>query len=390
MNIHEYQAKEVLLKYGIPIPPFGIASTVDEAKAIIDELKLTTGVVKIQVHAGGRGKAGGVKLGKTPEELIAHAKALIGMKMVNNQTGPEGVVSHKVMLTPAVNIVKEYYIGAIVDRENRRGVLIASPEGGVEIEEIAEKTPEKILKLPIPIDGNLRRYHLVNLANFMGWEGETAKQGMAIGKGLAKAFTETDASLLEINPLILDDKGDLWAIDAKLGVDENALFRQKEIAAMYDPTQVSDNEALAAKYEIAYISLQGDIGCMVNGAGLAMATMDTIHYYGGKPANFLDVGGSATKEIVTAGFKIILSDPNVKAILVNIFGGIMSCATIAEGVVAAVKELEMTMPLVVRLEGSYVEEGKKILKESKINVISADDLADAAKKGVECINGHSD
>ncbi|MDN3507404.1 MAG: ADP-forming succinate--CoA ligase subunit beta [Simkaniaceae bacterium] len=389
MNVHEYQAKEILTKYGIPIPPFGIAQSVDEAKKIIEDLKLQTGVVKIQVHAGGRGKAGGVKLGKSPDELIVHAKELIGMKMVNNQTGPEGVIAHKVMITPAVEIKKEYYIGAIVDRENRRAVLIASPEGGMEIEEIAEKTPEKILKLPIPIDGNLRRYHLVNLANFMGWKGESAKQGMAIGKGLAKAFIETDASLLEINPLIIDEKDNLWAIDAKLGVDDNALFRQKEISEMYDASQVSDNEAMAAKYDLVYITLQGNIGCMVNGAGLAMATMDTIHYYGGKPANFLDVGGSATKEKVTAGFKIILSDPHVKAILVNIFGGIMSCSTIAEGVVAAVKELEMTVPLIVRLEGTNVEEGKKILSESNINVIAADSLADAAKKGVECLDGNS-
>jgi succinyl-CoA synthetase beta subunit len=385
MNVHEFQAKQILAKYDLPIPDFGVASTADEAKKIVEDLGLTEGVVKIQVHAGGRGKAGGVKFGKSPEEIVTHAKNLIGMKMVNNQTGDEGVIAKKVMITRPVDIEKEYYIGAIVDREKGCGVLIASPEGGMEIEEIAEKTPEKILTLPIPTDGNLKRYHLINLANFMGWTGDTAKQGMRIGKALAKAFMDSDGSLLEINPLVRTPGGDLWVVDAKLGVDENALFRQKEIEQMYDPTQVPDNEATAMKYDLAYIDLQGNIGCMVNGAGLAMATMDTIHYYGGKPANFLDVGGSADKEKVATGLKIILSDPHVKAILVNIFGGIMSCATIAEGVCAAAKEIGIEVPLIVRLEGTNVDQGKEILAKSDLAIISAESLSDAAKKSVECL-----
>lgn len=385
MNVHEFQAKKILAKYDLPIPEFGVASSVEDVKKIVEDLNLDQAIVKIQVHAGGRGKAGGVKFAKNREEIVGYAKDLIGMKMVNNQTGPEGVIAHKVMITRPVDIDKEYYIGAIVDREKGCGVLIASPEGGMEIEEIAEKTPEKILTLPIPNDGNLRRYHLINLANFMGWKGETAKQGMKIGKALAKAFMESDGSLLEINPLVETPDGALWVVDAKLGVDENALYRQKEIEEMYDATQVPDNEATAMKYNLAYISLHGNIGCMVNGAGLAMATMDTIHYYGGKPANFLDVGGSADKDKVAAGLKIILSDPHVKAILVNIFGGIMSCTTIAEGVVAAAKEIGIEVPLIVRLEGTNVDQGKEILAKSDVDIIAADSLSDAAKKSVECL-----
>lgn len=387
MNTHEFQAKEVLGKYGLPIPKYGIASTPEEAKSIIDELGITEGVVKIQVHAGGRGKAGGVKLAKSKGELLEKAHELIGMKMVNNQTGPQGVVAKQVLITEAVDIHKEFYIGAIIDRDHARAILIASPEGGMDIEEVAEKTPEKILTLPIALDGSLKNFQLVRLAKFMGWSGDTAKQGMKIAKALAKAFMDTDASLLEINPLVSTERGDLFVVDAKLSVDDNALFRHNEIATYYDPSQVSENEVEANKYDLAYISLEGNIGCMVNGAGLAMSTMDIIHHYGGKPANFLDVGGGADKEKVCAGFRIILSDPNVKVILVNIFGGIMNCATIAEGVIAAVNELSLHVPLIVRLEGTNVENAKKIIQDSNLEIISADSMKDAAEKAVQALGG---
>ena len=387
MDTHEYQAKEILKKYKMPIPDFGVASSEKEAEQVVQCLGLKEAVVKIQVHAGGRGKAGGVKFAKSKDEIIATAKKLIGMKMVNNQTGPQGIVAHKVLITDPVDIAKEYYLGAIIDREHALPILIASPEGGMEIEEVAEKTPEKILKLPIGLDGSVKPYHLLRLANFMGWKGVTAKQGMGVAKSLAKAFIETDASLLEINPLVETPKGEIWALDAKLSVDENALFRQKEVASFYDTSQVSENEVSAKEYDLAYISLEGNIGCMVNGAGLAMSTMDIIHYYGGKPANFLDVGGGADKEKVAAGFKIILSDPHVQAILVNIFGGIMNCATIAEGVIAAANEIGIEVPLVVRLEGTNVEQGRKILKESGLAIISAEGMADAAEKAVAALKG---
>ncbi|QVL58276.1 MAG: ADP-forming succinate--CoA ligase subunit beta [Simkaniaceae bacterium] len=385
MDTHEYQAKEILKKYGMPIPEFGVAASPAEAKQVVQELGLKEAVVKIQVHAGGRGKAGGVKFAKSKDEIVEIAKNLIGMKMVNNQTGPQGIIAHKVLITKPVDIAKEYYLGAIIDRDNSMPILIASPEGGMEIEVVAEETPEKILKLPIGLDGSVKPYHLLRLANFMGWKGQTAKQGMKVAASLAKAFIETDSSLLEINPLVETGEGEIWAIDAKLSVDDNALFRQKEIAAFYDPSQVSPNEVAAKEHDLAYISLSGNIGCMVNGAGLAMSTMDIIHHYGGEPSNFLDVGGGASKEKVTEGFKIILSDENVKAILVNIFGGIMNCATIAEGVIAASKELSIKIPLIVRLEGTNVEEGRKILQESKLKIISADGMADAAEKAVESL-----
>lgn len=385
MNTHEYQAKELLKKYGMPIPLFGVAASKREAEQVVQVLRLNQAVIKIQVHAGGRGKAGGVKFARSKEEIIDVCTELIGMKMINNQTGPQGAFAQKVLITEPVDIAKEYYLGAIIDRQSLAPILIASPEGGMEIEEVAQKKPEKILKLPIQLDGSIRPYHLVRLANFMGWKGNTAKKGMHAARALAKAFIETDADLLEINPLVETPKGDIWAVDAKLSVDDNALFRQKEIANFFDPTQISKNEVAAKEHDLAYISLEGNIGCMVNGAGLAMATMDIIHRYGGKPANFLDVGGGASKEKVKEGCKIILSDPHVKAILVNIFGGIMNCATIAQGVIGAAKELEIKVPLIVRLEGTNVKEGKKILEESNLKIISASSMADAAEKAVQSI-----
>jgi succinyl-CoA synthetase beta subunit len=380
MNTHEYQAKQILKRYHIPIPEFEVASKNHDIDAIIKHLKLKEAVIKIQVHAGGRGKAGGVKFAKTPEEIIQVAQHLIGMKMINNQTGPEGVVAHQVLISKPLDIKKEYYLGAVIDRDKGEPILIASPEGGMEIEEVAAKHPDKILKLPIELDGTVRGFRLVRLCKFMGWKGEMAKMGAVIAKGVAKAFMDTDASLLEINPLIESPDGKLWALDAKLSVDDSALYRQPEIAGFYDHTQATENEVAAKEFDLAFIALEGNIGCMVNGAGLAMATMDIIKYCGGKPANFLDVGGGASKEKVAAGFKIILSDPKVKAILVNIFGGIMNCATLAEGIIAAVKEMGIKVPLVVRMEGTNVEEGKKLLEKSKLPIITADGLAEAAKK----------
>ncbi len=381
MNIHEYQAKEILRSYGVTIPPFGVASNALEVEALIEKMNLKEAVLKIQVHAGGRGKAGGVKFAKNPEEIRSLAKQLIGMKMVNNQTGSEGVVAKKILISAPLDIQKEYYLGAAIDRELGQPVLIASKEGGMDIEEVAEKFPEKILKLPIELSGEVRSFRLVRLMNFMGWKGEKAKEGMRMTKALAKAFIATDASILEINPLV-EAEGRLWALDAKLSVDENALFRQAEIAACYDPSQQSKTEVEAKEFDLAYVAMDGNIGCMVNGAGLAMATMDLIYCYGGKPANFLDVGGGASKEKVAAGFRIILEDPQVQAILVNIFGGIMDCAVLAEGIIAAAREFSIRVPLIVRMEGTNVEEGKRLLKESKLAIVSADSLSEAAEKAV--------
>lgn len=387
MNIHEYQAKEILTSYKIPIPRFGVASSIEGVEAVLRDLSLEEAVIKIQVHAGGRGKAGGVKIAHGLQEILKTTRKLIGMKMVNNQTGPQGVIAHQVLISELIAIKKEYYLSVVIDRERSQVVLIASAEGGVEIEEIALKNPEKILTIPIGLSGVLRPFQKLQLIKFMQWKSEMAKQGAQIAQNLVQAFMDTDASLLEINPLVADQKGQLWALDAKLVADDNALFRQQKIAGFYDPSQAIQNEVRAKEHDLAYIGLEGNIGCMVNGAGLAMATMDIIQYYGGKPANFLDVGGGASKEKVAEGFKIILSDPNVKAILVNIFGGIMNCATLAEGIIAAVKEMKIDVPLVVRMEGTNVEEGRRLLKNAHLDIIPVDGLANAAKKVVEMIKG---
>jgi succinyl-CoA synthetase beta subunit len=387
MNVHEYQAKKVLEQYGTPIPAFAVASNEAEVLHAIKHLGLKEAVIKIQVHAGGRGKAGGVKFAKSPEEILRVAKSLIGMKLVNNQTGSEGVIAHKILLSKPIDIKKEYYIAALIDRDRAEPILIASREGGMEIEEVAAKHPDKILKTPIELDGRVRSFRKVRLCKFMGWEGELAKEGGLIIDALAKAFIETDAALLEINPLVEDAAGHLFALDAKLTLDDNALFRHKELAAFYDPSQESKNEVEAKKYDLAFIALDGTIGCMVNGAGLAMATMDIIHYYGGTPANFLDVGGGASMEKVAEGFKILLSDPKIEAILVNIFGGIMNCKTLAEGILSAAKQLTLRVPLVVRMEGTNVEEGKALLHASKLPIITADNLAEAAEKVVKASLG---
>lgn len=385
MNIHEFQAKEVLRKYGINVPDFAVVTDLSEVDTALDRLGLSEAVIKIQVHAGGRGKAGGVKFTKGREAIKQTVKEMLGMKMVNNQTGSDGMVAHQVMISAPVGIRKEYYIGAIIDRSTARALLVASPDGGMEIEEIAHKTPERILTIPISEQGNIHKFHLLRFVKFMGWHGEQAKQGMEIASSLAKMFIENDASLLEINPLVETNEGQLVALDAKLAIDDNALFRHQDLLKYYDATQLPRNEAMAREHDLAYIALDGTIGCMVNGAGLAMATMDIIKFHGGSPANFLDVGGGAGEDKVSAGFRIILNDPKVKAILVNIFGGIMSCETLAKGVLAAAQVLNINVPLVVRMEGTHVEEGKKLLEESGLPIITASNLTEAAEKVVASV-----
>ena len=379
MNTHEFQAKQILQKYGIPVPPFFVVSHIDQVKQLIKEHDLKQAVLKVQIHAGGRGKAGGVIIAHTPEEITQAAAQLLGKKIVNQQTGPSGMVSTQVLITIPVEIVKENYLGVVIDRRQAQASLIASPEGGVDIEEIAKHSPTSILTLPIPLQGQLKTYQLMQISKFMGWKGDLLKQGMHLVANLVKAFIETDASLIEINPLAQTKEGKLVALDAKLSIDENALFRQPVLKDFFDPSQVSPAEALAHKHDLAYVALDGDIGCMVNGAGLAMATMDIIQHYGGKPANFLDVGGGASKEKVAEGFKIILSDPNVKAILINIFGGIMNCETLAEGLIAAARELQIHVPLIVRMEGTHVEQGKRLLQQSGLNIQIANSLKEAAQ-----------
>ncbi len=386
MNVHEYQAKHILSKYQIPCQDFRVVSNVSDIEEAIDSLEVTEAVVKVQVHAGGRGKAGGVKIAKSREAIIQKTKDLLGMKIVTKQTGPEGIICHKVMISELAEIAKEYYVGLLVDRAAAKPLLMVSPEGGTEIEEVAEKSPHKILKIHFQIDGTIDEGSLDDVCRFMDWTEMTAKEGKRMIKSLCKAFVENDGDILEVNPLIEDPEGHLWALDAKFAVDDNALFRHPEIKAMYDPSQVTPAEAVAHEMDLAYIALDGNIGCMVNGAGLAMATMDLIKYHGGAPANFLDVGGGANKEKVAKSFGIILSDPNVKAILVNIFGGIMRCDVIAEGIISAAKELHIKVPLVVRLEGTNVEQGKELLRQSGLKIIAADDLTDAAKKVVAHAN----
>jgi succinyl-CoA synthetase beta subunit len=384
MNIHEYQGKAVLKKYGVAVPNGRVAFTVDEAVKIAEELG-GKAVVKAQIHAGGRGKAGGVKLGKNLEEVRTYAEQILGMTLVTHQTGPEGKVVKRLLIEELSDIKKEYYIGLVVDRATQRVVMMASEEGGTEIEEVAAKTPEKIFKEVIDPAVGLAEYQARRLAFAINIPNELVKQAVQFMTGLYKAFIDNDCSIAEINPLVVTGDGRVVALDAKLNFDSNALYRHPEILELRDLDEEDPKEVEASKYDLTYIALDGNIGCMVNGAGLAMATMDTIKHFGGEPANFLDVGGGATTEKVTAAFKIILSDENVKGILVNIFGGIMKCDTIAEGVIAAAKEVGLSHPLVVRLEGTNVELGKKMLNESGLNIVAADSLADAAQKIVELV-----
>lgn len=387
MHIHEYQAKNLLVRYQIPVPPFAVAGSIREVVRYVKEMGFIEAVVKVQIHSGGRGKAGGVQFAQNPEEVTRISGELIGKRFVTGQTGPQGVVAEKVLITPPVSIQKEYYLAAAIDRSLALPILIASPEGGMEIEEVAKRTPEKILKVPLGLNGKVRSYHLLEIAKFMGWSGDLYKKGAAIITQLAKLFTDIDASLVEINPLVLTKGGELMALDAKITVDDDALFRQPAIAQWYDPSQETPNEVMAREHDLAYIGLDGEIGCLVNGAGLAMATMDIIHHYGGRPANFLDVGGGASKEQVAYAFKIILFDPKVKAIFVNIFGGIMDCYVLAQGIIEAAKEDQVTVPLIIRMEGTNVEAGKQVLKESGLKIITVDTMADGAIKAVQAAKG---
>jgi len=385
MNIHEYQAKEVLRKYGVAVLKGKVAFSPEEAEAAAKELGGGLCVVKAQIHAGGRGKAGGVKLAKTPQEAKEIAASLLGKKLVTHQTGSEGKEVQKVFVEQGCDIAKEFYLGMVLDRGTSRVTFMASSEGGVEIEEVAARSPEKILRESIDPAVGFIDFQGRKLAYGLGLPKDSVNKAVGFMRGLYRAFMESDASMVEINPLVLTKSGDLIALDAKIGFDDNALFRHKDIQEMRDTTEENPKEVEASKFDLSYIALDGNIGCMVNGAGLAMATMDIIKFYGAEPANFLDVGGGATTEKVTEAFKIILSDKNVKGVLVNIFGGIMRCDVVATGVVEAAKQVQLSVPLVVRLEGTNVEQGKKILAESGLNITPANDLADGARKIVEAV-----
>ena len=394
MNIHEYQAKSLLAKFGVAVPRGGVAYTPEEAENAARELGGPIYVVKSQIHAGGRGAgrfkddpdgAGGVRVCKSLDEVKENARKMLGHVLVTKQTGPEGKEVKRLYIEDGCDIARELYLGMLIDRATSRITIMASTEGGMEIEEVAERTPEKIVKLAIDPAVGLMPFHGRQIAFGLGLEGRQVSAAVKFLSAMYKAFNELDASVVEINPLVVTGSGEVIALDAKMNFDDNALFRHKDVADMRDEDEEDPMELEAARHELNYIKLDGSIGCMVNGAGLAMATMDIIKLYGGEPANFLDVGGGATKERVTAAFKIILSDPNVEGILVNIFGGIMRCDVIAEGVVAAAREVSLNVPLVVRLEGTNVDLGKKILAESGLPILSADNLADAADKVVAAV-----
>lgn len=387
MKIHEYQAKKVFAEYGVPVPRGRACLSAEEARAAIDEAGDGVLVVKAQIHAGGRGKGGGVKVAKNKDEARAAAEAIFGMNLITPQTGAEGKVVKRLLIEEGADIADELYLGLVTDRVRRQVVVMASSEGGMEIEEVAAKTPDAIHKMWIsPADG-VDRAAARELAQKIGIPENALDAAADLIANLYRVYQETDASLVEINPLVLTGKGDIVALDGKMNFDDNALFRHPEIAALRDLDEEDAVEVRASKHDLSYISLDGDIGCMVNGAGLAMATMDIIKLYGGAPANFLDVGGGATKEKVAAAFSLMLENPDIRAILINIFGGIMRCDVIAEGVTAAAREMQIKVPLVVRLEGTNVEQGKKILADSGLAIISADSMADAAEKAVAAAKG---
>jgi succinyl-CoA synthetase beta subunit len=385
MNIHEYQAKALLAQFGVAVPKGGVAYTPEEAEKVARDLGGSVWVVKAQIHAGGRGKAGGVKVVKSVGDATAAAKAMLGIRLKTHQTGPEGKEVKRVYIEQGCQIARELYLGMLLDRATSRVTVMASAEGGMDIEEVAAKTPEKIVRVAIdPVTG-LQPFHARKIAFALGLEGKQVQAAVTFLDGLYRAFQGLDASLVEINPLVVTQSGELLALDAKMNFDDNALFRQPSVRALRDEDEEDPAELEASKHDLNYVKLSGNIGCMVNGAGLAMATMDIIKLYGGEPANFLDVGGGATRERVTTAFKLILSDPHVEGILVNIFGGIMRCDVIAEGVIAAAREVSLHVPLVVRLEGTNVELGKKILSQSGLPIVSADNLADAAEKIVKAV-----
>ncbi|EAP82646.1 MULTISPECIES: ADP-forming succinate--CoA ligase subunit beta [Sulfitobacter] len=397
MNIHEYQAKALLRSYGAPVSDGRVVLKAEEAKTAAGEMDGPLWVVKAQIHAGGRGKGsfkeadagdkGGVRLTKSVEEAAEEAKKMLGRTLVTHQTGPAGKQVNRIYIEDGSGIETELYLALLVDRQTSRIGFVCSTEGGMDIEEVAESTPEKIISFSVDPAAGFQPYHGRRVAFALGLEGKQVKQCVTLMGQLFKAFVEKDMEMLEINPLIVTDSGDLKVLDAKVSFDGNAMYRHGDIADLRDTTEEDPKELEASKYDLNYIALDGEIGCMVNGAGLAMATMDIIKLYGAEPANFLDVGGGATKEKVTEAFKIITSDPQVKGILVNIFGGIMRCDVIAEGVVAAVKEVGLQVPLVVRLEGTNVEEGKAIINNSGLDVIAADDLKDGAQKIVKAVKG---
>ena len=383
MNIHEYQAKELLLKYGVAVPMGKVALHEDEAEQIAKNLSVEKFVVKAQIYAGGRGKGGGVKLANVLEDVKRLASEILGMTLVTHQTGPEGKLVSKVLVEEASNIATELYLGMVIDRATENIVIMASQEGGMEIEEVARTNPEKILKEYIDPTIGLLPFQCRKIAYFLGLKGKTVNKAVKFILGLYNAFIDNDCSLVEINPLIITNDGAVLALDAKMNFDDNALFRHPDIEKMHDPAEEDPTELEAKKWGISFVKLDGNIGCLVNGAGLAMSTMDIIKHHGAEPANFLDVGGGATAEQVLQALKMILRDPNVKAIFINIFGGIMKCDTLAEGVISAAKEVGIEVPLIVRLEGTNVELGRKLLSESGLNIITGGDMREAAAKAVE-------
>jgi succinyl-CoA synthetase beta subunit len=385
MNLHEYQAKQLFSRYGIPITRGEAATTPAQAAAAADRLGGDLWVVKAQVHAGGRGKAGGVKLARSSEEVRQAAAGMFGRRLVTKQTGPEGLPINEVFVEVGSDIDRELYLSMLVDRSQERIAIIASVAGGMDIEEVAVSTPEKIIKTVINPAAGLQDYQARQLGFGLGFDAHQLKQFIPFAKNLYRLFTESDASLVEVNPLIVDKAGNVLALDAKINIEDNAMFRQPELFAMRDPSQEDEMERSAAEHDLNYVSLDGNIACMVNGAGLAMATMDLIKLHGGEPANFLDVGGGATPERVAAAFKLILSNQAVAAILVNIFGGIVRCDLIAEGIIQAVREIEVSVPVVVRLEGTNVQQGKALLAESGLAILAAEDLTDAAQKVVVAV-----
>jgi succinyl-CoA synthetase beta subunit len=389
MNLHEYQAKELFRRFGIPVPTGEVAATPAQAVAAAGRLGGKVWVVKAQVHAGGRGKAGGVKLARSPEEAGQLARDMLGTRLVTKQTGPQGMPVNQVYVESGSEIARELYLSLLVDRSRERIAFIGSAAGGMDIEEVAAKTPEKILTTAINPASGLMPYQARQLGYGLGLTSEQVTQFVEMAAKLYRLFNECDASLLEVNPLIVTTAGNLMALDAKINIEENALFRQRDLQTMRDSSQEDDMERRAAEHDLNYVSLDGNIACMVNGAGLAMATMDLIKLHGGEPANFLDVGGGATPERVAAAFKLILSNPQVKAILVNIFGGIVRCDLIAEGIISAVRDVKVSVPVVVRLEGTNVDQGRKMLKDSGLAITAADDLTDAARKAVESVGAPS-
>ena len=395
MNIHEYQAKDLLQKFGVATPPGKAASTPEEAEKIARELGTNDLVVKAQIHAGGRGKGtfangfkGGVHLCKSPAEARDVAAKMLGQTLVTHQTGPAGRVVNKVLVAKSVDIAREIYFAILLDRATAAPLVVASTEGGVEIETVAEKSPEKIMREPVDPLAGLQPFQTRKLAKQLGFESAQLKAASKLFDGLYRTFVGLDCSMVEVNPLVVTTEGEVLALDAKFNFDDNALYRHPEVAALRDVAEEDPREVEASKHGLNYIGLDGNIACLVNGAGLAMATMDIIKFYGGSPANFLDVGGGATEEQVTEAFKILISDKNVKAILVNIFGGIMKCDVVGQGIINAAKTVKLSVPLVVRLEGTNVEAGKKLIAQSGLAVITADDLADAAQKAVKAAGGN--